>query len=282
MSSHGANPVAGETDGDTVRVYFNCRDKQNRSHVAWVDLDLTDPLRAEVSGVSEEPVLAPGERGAFDDSGTSLGSLVIGEQETLLYYMGWNLGVSVPWRNSIGLAVRRHGSATYERYSRGPIMDRSDEDPLTLSYPWVIRAGSLWHMWYGSHTRWGGPTEFEHVLKYASSDDGVHWRRREEPVLTPTDADEYALSRPCVVRKDGLLHMLYCSRGTRYRIYQATSEDGVAWRGDPLTPVLAAAEEGWDSEMTCYPSVFEHQGVWYMLYNGNDYGREGFGIAVAE
>jgi hypothetical protein len=28
--------------------------------------------------------------------------------------------------------------------------------------------------------------------------------------------------------------------------------------------------------------VFEHDGALYMLYNGNGYGRTGFGIAVLE
>jgi hypothetical protein len=34
--------------------------------------------------------------------------------------------------------------------------------------------------------------------------------------------------------------------------------------------------------MICYPFVFEHKGKIYMLYNGNDYGKEGFGLAVLE
>jgi hypothetical protein len=34
--------------------------------------------------------------------------------------------------------------------------------------------------------------------------------------------------------------------------------------------------------MIGYPFVFEHQGKKYMLFNGNDYGRDGFGYAVME
>ena len=40
--------------------------------------------------------------------------------------------------------------------------------------------------------------------------------------------------------------------------------------------------EGWDSEMICYPYVFEHRGRFFMLYNGNGYGKTGFGVAVLE
>jgi len=34
--------------------------------------------------------------------------------------------------------------------------------------------------------------------------------------------------------------------------------------------------------MICYPFVFCHKGKKYMLYNGNDYGRAGFGLATLE
>ena len=38
-----------------------------------------------------------GPLGAFDDSGTSMGSLVPVDGALWLYYLGWNLGVTVPW-----------------------------------------------------------------------------------------------------------------------------------------------------------------------------------------
>ena len=34
--------------------------------------------------------------------------------------------------------------------------------------------------------------------------------------------------------------------------------------------------------MLCYPFIFDHGGERYMLYNGNDYGKTGFGIAQLE
>ena len=35
-------------------------------------------------------------------------------------------------------------------------------------------------------------------------------------------------------------------------------------------------------EMLCYPFVFDHAGRRYLLYNGNDYGRTGIGLAEEE
>ncbi len=39
---------------------------------------------------------------------------------------------------------------------------------------------------------------------------------------------------------------------------------------------------GWDSDMQCYPYVFECDGDIYLLYNGNEFGRWGFGVAQLE
>ncbi len=38
--------------------------------------------------------------------------------------------------------------------------------------------------------------------------------------------------------------------------------------------------ESWNLEMIDYPFVFDHKGHRYMLYNGNGYGKTGFGLAL--
>ena len=45
---------------------------------------------------------------------------------------------------------------------------------------------------------------------------------------------------------------------------------------------LDPSGEGWDSESVAYPWILDANGRRYMLYNGNDYGRSGVGLAVYE
>ena len=137
MHSHAANPVADEVDDHFVRIYFSTRDAANRSSVAWVEVDMRSPNR--VARMAKTPTLSPGLVGCFDDSGCSIGSIIREGKQRLMYYMGWNLSVTVPWRNSIGLAVSENAGETFERVSLAPIVDRSDADPYTISYPWVLR-----------------------------------------------------------------------------------------------------------------------------------------------
>ena len=76
--------------------------------------------------------------------------------------------------------------------------------------------------------------------------------------------------------------MWFSHRGTRYQIGYAESEDGKNWNRLDHLCSINSAPDGWDSEMLAYPHVFKHGEALYMLYNGNGYGKTGFGIAVLE
>ena len=58
MRTHAQMPHAELIEGSVYRVYFTCRDEQNRSHVAWLVVDLERP--SEVLELAAEPLLAPG------------------------------------------------------------------------------------------------------------------------------------------------------------------------------------------------------------------------------
>jgi hypothetical protein len=90
------------------------------------------------------------------------------------------------------------------------------------------------------------------------------------------------MSRPCVIKEQGLYKMWYSYRGDSYRIGYAESTDAKAWIRKDEAVGIDVSREGLDSEMICYPYVFDHQGKRYMFYNGNAYGRTGFGLAVLE
>ncbi|MGE3173357.1 MAG: hypothetical protein AB7O97_12085 [Planctomycetota bacterium] len=277
--THASNPTAVVRSPRCVRVYYSSRDAARRSSIGWFEFDPTaEPAR--VTAVADAPVLTPGAQGLFDDSGASVGCVVADGDRWLLYYTGWNLGVTVPWRNSIGLAVSTDAGATFRRHGRAPILDRTDDDPFSLSYPWVARDGDGWRMWYGSNLTWGaGTDDMTHVLKAAVSDDGVHWRRDGGTALE-LGPGERCHARPCALRTADGWRMWFAARGAAYRIAAAESADGARWqRRDDLLG-LAPSSSGWDAAMTCYPCVFESSGRLHLLYNGDGFGATGIGLAV--
>lgn len=281
MATHAANPTAQVAGPGLVRVFFSTRDDRNRSHVAAAMLELGPNPR--IIDVSSQPVLSPGETGLFDDSGTSMGCVVETPGAVHLYYLGWNLGVTVPWRNSIGLAVSRDGGKSFAKFSRAPLLDRSEADPFSLSYPWVLAGADGWRMWYGSNLRWGtDQRDMDHVIKHATSRDGIHWERSGQVVLPLRDAAEYALARPSVLPSAHGFDMWFTHRGAAYRIGRARSRDGLSWERGEDELAFDRPAEPWESGMTTYPCVFDCDGSRYLLYNGNDYGRTGFGLAVLD
>ena len=278
--SHASTPtVAWNADG-TLRVYFSSRDSAGRSHIGSVDLIPQDNFR--VARVDHEPVLSPGEIGLFDDSGVAVGSVVQRSGIECLYYMGWNLRVTVPWANSIGMAARSNPDEPFVRSGRVPVMDRSEEDPYTMSYPWVMGTHSM-RMWYGTNKIWGATADdMQHVIRRATSADGLTWIRDATPCLDFVHDGEYAISRPCVRPTSSGLEMFYCYRShvdpITYRLGCANSVDGLTWERDDAIGIEPSPGE-WDGEMICYPCVFDWAGETWLLYNGNGYGRTGFGLA---
>lgn len=278
MQSHAANPVAEAVDGDLFRIYFSTRDSDNRSSIGYFIIDITRP--AEILDLASQPVVSPGPAGTFDDSGASMGCIVNTGSERRLYYLGWNLGVTVPWRNSIGLAVSSEGRP-FSKHSPAPVLDRNLVDPFSISYPYILTENGRWRMWYGSNLAWGvRQADMAHVLKYAESQDGIHWRPTGDIAIAFKDVGEYAISRPMVIREGDTYRMWYSYRGSAYRIGYAESENGIQFERMDDKAGITVSASGWDSESIEYPHIFEHRGVKYLLYNGNRYGLTGIGLAV--
>lgn len=282
MQTHAANPVAVFLSDSIFRVYFTCRDKESKSYIGFVDIDFADSYK--VVGISKEPVLKPGELGLFDDSGVAMGYYILINQIPHIYYLGWNLKVTVPWLNTIGLAKYNSALSKFEKVSRAPIMDRSDEDPFSISYPSILFENGIYKMWYGSNLTWGKlQHEMNHVIKYAESKDGIHWDRKNIIAINTMHEGEYALSKPYVIKEGNQYKMWYSYRANKnidtYRIGYATSSNGLEWKRKDEVVGINVSQNGWDSEMICYPSILKYNGNTYMLYNGNGYGKTGFGIA---
>jgi hypothetical protein len=76
--------------------------------------------------------------------------------------------------------------------------------------------------------------------------------------------------------------MWFSYRGSSYRLGYAESSDGLTWARKDGRHGLAPADVGWDSQSVEYGCVFDHEGTRWMLYNGNNYGETGIGLAEFE
>jgi hypothetical protein len=148
-------------------------------------------------------------------------------------------------------------------------------------------------MWYISCTKWriiNNYPEPQYHVKYAESTDGIIWDKKGIVCIDYDDFTE-AIGRPCVIIEDGKFKMWYSyrqitnyrtSRDKSYRIGYAESFDGKNWERKDSQVGIEKSDEGWDSEMIEYCHVLDIDGRMHMFYNGNGFGKTGFGYAVLE
>ncbi|MES2618321.1 MAG: hypothetical protein V4613_10600 [Bacteroidota bacterium] len=272
-------------DKGLFRIFFSARDNKNRSVPFYIDYDMaTNSVLAE-----SDLLFEPGEMGCFDDSGIMPTSVIEKDGLLYLFYIGWNLGVTVPFRNSIGIATSADNGKTFTKLFKGPVIDRNHIEPHFVASNCIIRQGNQYIIYYLSCTGWDhhdGNIMHHYHIKWATSQDLIHWERNNNVAIEFKYENEYAISVPRVIEKDGKYCMWYSYRGgpfsDKYRIGYAESADGFNWdRKDELVN-LSPSTEGWDSEMVCYPFVFNYNNRLMMLYNGNAYGKTGIGLAELE
>jgi hypothetical protein len=290
IKSHASIAFAYHLAGDDFRIYFSSRDKSGKSLPYYIDATVADGAITLI-GNPVGPLMDLGQTGTFDDSGIMPSCIVKNNSQLFMYYIGWNPQVTVSYRLAIGLAVSNDDGKTWERYSAGPICDRSLEEPYFNTAPYVIFDAGIWKMWYISCTQWQTINDYpepSYHIKYAESEDGIHWKRNGA-IAVDYDEKASAIGRPCVIKNGNGYELYFSYRNTNqyrvsaehgYKIGLAVSQDALHWDKKYEETGIALSDSGWDSKMMEYCHVFEHRGKSYMLYNGNDFGKEGFGYAV--
>ncbi|WP_416067753.1 hypothetical protein ACK9YZ_23325 [Rhizobium sp. ZK1] len=283
LLTHQANPLAVHLENDIFRIFYSGRDCENRSSVGAVDIEIPTGI---VVCDHIEPFVVHGPAGSFYEAGISIGNDYRTDGDRFILFMGWQNKPGDHWRGDIG-RLKVTPEINLEIFDRHPYLASDPEDRVSLSYPWVRQHNHDYQMWYGSTETWdGGNGEMVHVIKGAVSSDGRSWRKTGLAVPYILGVAQ-AFSRPTVIRlNDGIDHMWFSYRagdGSTYRIGHAQSaDDGLTWTLALDALSIQASESGWDSEMIEYPFVFGHKGAVYMLYNGNGFGKSGFGLAALE
>lgn len=283
---------------DFVRIYFatRARDTSGKflSHVAFVDM--RKDFR-EIVQVAARPVIRLGALGCFDEHGIFPMNVLRVGSEIWGYTTGWNRRVSVSVDTAIGLAISRDDGLSFERIGDGPVLAQSLHEPCLVGDGFVKRIGGSFHMWYIFGTGWkryalDTTPDRTYKIGHATSPDGIAWRKEEaRQIIADRLGPDESQALPTVLQLGERWHMFFCYRPSfdfrsnpdrGYRIGHAWSDDLMNWTRDDNDPRLDVEPGAWDGEMQCYPHVFECDGRVYLLYNGNQFGRLGFGLAVLE
>jgi predicted GH43/DUF377 family glycosyl hydrolase len=153
-------------------------------------------------------------------------------------------------------------------------------DCFDVSRPCVIFHQGKYHLWYSTHSK-------VISIAYAVSHDGISWKQRRQPVLTPElPWEKDALMGPCVLydEQERIFKMWY-SGGGQYEpdaIGYATSPDGVSWEKNPQNPIFSA-DQGtpWEKDRAVGMHIVKSGGYYIGFYIGFAHGFEKACIGVA-
>jgi hypothetical protein len=217
---------------------------------------------------------------------------MISGSKMMLFYAGWSRRASIPYSNWVGLASAEQGSNAFIKVSDAPVLDRIPGDIFSATGLYCMRSGDGWIGWYASGTDWidsgdGGGLSPIYEIRQCCSDDLVHWSRDLRPLfatLRPREAN----TRPAVLHVGGRWLMWFCFRsGYKFRDGDGSYRIGFAWSADLKTwnrrddlAGIDVSPTGWDSTMLAYPNIVKAKDRYLMFYNGNGFGRAGFGLAA--
>lgn len=180
------------------------------------------------------------------NSPDAYGCSVCQVEDDEILYLGWGRDAE-PFDNAL---MKYDGSGRVVVKKGGNGAHRGEGVTLSLSYGWQERG----RLFTSAVTEWPMLCEI----------------RAPERVFRYSDI----ATRPCVIGDE----MWFChrKRDGQYRLAH------VAMTGVWPVAEFQISSNGFDSQAQCYPSVFELFGTRYLLYNGDGYGKTGFGLAVWE
>jgi len=280
---------------DRVRVFFTTR-FSSEDGTAWRSQPMFVDFSLEMDKRLSEPIqveLPKAKLGCFDEDGIFPFSPVLVDGIIYAFTTGWSRRQSVSVETGIGIATSADLGKRFTRLGDGPVLSSSIDEPFLVCDGFVRRVGEEWVMWYCFGTGWkfdADESQWERTYKITQtrSENILEWSPAGgQEVVDSVGGEMEAQALPSVTQlPSGEFWMSFCYRDTfnfrteanaGYKLGFASSFDGQSWeRSDEK---LDFARTGFDSRMQCYPNIFSVDDTIHLLYNGNEFGRHGFGLA---
>ena len=291
--SHAQSPQAVVYE-DFVRVYFTTRIRDSEKTFLSIPqfVDFSKDFK-NILNYSNKEVIKRGKLGCFDEHGIFPFSPSFVNGNLYAYVSGLFRGVSVSIDGSIGLAISNDNGLIFTRLGDGPVLSASLFEPFLVVDPFVRFFNSQYYMFYIRGIKWSNncPPERVYKISYATSLNGIDWQKSNNLIISNILGDNECQALPTVIDINCVYHMYFCYRemlgfkteiGKGYKLGYAYSDDLECWTRDDALGGLFLSSSGFDSEMMCYPNIFRVDKHIYLLYNGNDFGKLGFGLAILE
>jgi len=274
---------------DRIRVLVSFWDKDKIGRLGYIDVKVSDPT--EVLDISTTPALDVGPLDHFDCRGVTPMSYVKRNRHIYLFYTGWGNHNYYPYTLLTGLAVSDNEGKSFTRLYDYPVLHPIYKENYIRTAAWVLFQPELdeYWIWYVGGDDWfyaDNKLTPTYDLRLVRSESLFDWKDKGSTLCMEADEslDEYAIGRPCIIREGGIYKLFYSSRRYKkgYSLGYAESLDGYNWTRKDSELGLERSQIGWDSKMQCFSYVLKTNYGTYMFYNGNEHGKDGFGVAIKE
>ena len=154
----------------------------------------------------------------------------------------------------------------FEPVASNPVFNGAGEghwDVKIRERGWILRDGDLWRMWY---TGYDGTRPGQKMLGYATSADGLIWKRHSE---NPIYKDSW-VEDVCVIPHEGTLYMF--AEGEHDQAHLLTSRDGLEWTRVGRLDVRLKSGQPIPDGPYGTPTAWFEAGVWNLFYERGDKG----------
>lgn len=233
---------------ECLRIYFS----QRINKISFINYIEVKKSNFKVIYKNKTPVLSPNLEGTFDDCGVMSSCMV----HDKMYYTGWNVCKNETYRHAIGTATFNEKKNIFERDNIGPLIDRSVNVPFLANSPFIDSKNN--HLYFCNGTGWIGFFPTYNICRCNLVKNSWEF----DHGFTPLGSKRHATSR--IFKNNDDFYFAAKTKDSSYKI----------WCNGKIV-LEPSGKSKWDSDMTCYPFIFEN----YMFYNGNGYGATGIGVA---
>lgn len=248
--------------------------------------DHNSPVLLKFSAWEQNPILVPGDPGAWDDLFLWNPQIVAHDGVFYLFYLGGN----VSGRMAVGLATSEDG-LHFIKHSNNPVLAPEVEGfgSYTVGPGIVLQRDTAWWIYYNAQDLASFAPGRAAGRATSTSLNGP-WVKDKLPVITSASKGEwdagFIIPSSVLTLSDGTLMMFYTGGEDvaffdNFYVGMATSPDGIVWTkyNDPLTtqhpfagsdPVLMTGKNGeWDGAFLWMPNVTIHENGFRMYYSAS-------------
>ncbi len=151
-------------------------------------------------------------------------------------------------------------------YEHNPVFAGTGKDTwdkMIRERGYILKEGGLYRLWY---TGYNPDSSDMKLLGYATSDDGIHWKRYPgNPIHKSTWVEDMQ-----VVKHGGTYYMF--AEGRNDIAHMLTSSDGISWQEQGALDIRQTDGRPISPGPRGTPTVWVENGKWYLFYERNDSG----------